>query len=284
MFRLSSIGYEPTLYFLMCHDNINIHQSVNSYLIIFFLIYAITTLSSFLSILTNSLGVNNMPVTTRSMARGGLQDDASSVPLPLHPPTCTNAIDTTPDCVDLRNSSMHLVSLPELPNQSSLTSSSTEHNCTSASISRLDFEISEFETLKLTHPESLPVVSILNSSQFFLMESDCKDDVISSVPSSSPSSNDEILKVLTAISSQMVVGQHDLQQQLVSSNLYLKTELEKVREEDGIHDYRKYPSIYCTPIASSVSNSSPLTPPLSSMGFPLSLHHLVIFKVKCSQS
>jgi hypothetical protein len=66
----------------------------------------------------------------------------------------------------------------------------------------------------------------------FLMEYDCKDDVFSSVPSSSTSSNDEILKILTAISSQMVVGQHDLHQQLVSSNMYLKTELQKVRVEN----------------------------------------------------
>jgi hypothetical protein len=48
------------------------------------------------------------------------------------------------------------------------------------------------------------------------MEADCKEKQW--VSNTSSSSNDEILKILTAISSQMVVGQQDLQNQLVNSN------------------------------------------------------------------
>jgi len=87
-------------------------------LIIFFIVIAIMTLSSFLSIPTIFASVYTVPVTTRSMVKGGLQDDAISVPLPLHCPTCTNAIYTTPDFVDLRDTSS------------------------------TDFKISEFETSK----------------------------------------------------------------------------------------------------------------------------------------
>jgi hypothetical protein len=65
------------------------------------------------------------------------------------------------------------------------------------------------------------------------MESDCKEEGISTVPgSSSSSSNDEILKILTAISSQMVVSYQDLQNQLISNNHQLKEELQGVKEEN----------------------------------------------------
>jgi hypothetical protein len=63
------------------------------------------------------------------------------------------------------------------------------------------------------------------------MESDCKEEVVSTAPSFSvSSSNDEILKILTAISSQ-IIGHQDLQSQLVSNNLHLTEELKRVREE-----------------------------------------------------
>ncbi len=62
------------------------------------------------------------------------------------------------------------------------------------------------------------------------MKADCKEEP--RVPSTSSSSNDEILKILTAISSQMVVGHQDLQSQLISSNQSLTAELQRVREEN----------------------------------------------------
>jgi len=63
------------------------------------------------------------------------------------------------------------------------------------------------------------------------MEPECEEEHVSSASKPSATPNDEILKILTAISSQMVVGQQDLQNQLISSSTFLKNELQKVREE-----------------------------------------------------
>jgi hypothetical protein len=100
------------------------------------------------------------------------------------------------------------------------------------------------------------------------MESDCKEEGISTVPgSSSSSSNDEILKILTAISSQMVVGHQDLQNQLISNNHQLKEELQHVKEEN-----EKFRQEICAEISTSSSvppMPTPTVPPVVSTPVPL---------------
>ncbi len=170
-----------------------------------------------------------MPVTTQSMAKGGLQDDTNPVLLPSSRLTCNNAITNTPDYGDVRNSVLQVDYLPELIHQSTTTPSSLEaDSCSLESTINFEFDISNFENSKLLPIISLPVLSTSNSSQFSLMESDCREEPSPLMPSSSTSSNDEILKLLTAILSQMVVGHQDLQNQLLRSNDSLKAELEKV--------------------------------------------------------
>ena len=74
-----------------------------------------------------------------------------------------------------------------------------------------------------------------------------------------PSSNDEILKILTAISSQMVVGHQDLQNQLLSSNQTLQAELQKVREEN--EKFKQEMRAELSGISSSPTTTVPILAP-----------------------
>jgi hypothetical protein len=89
------------------------------------------------------------------------------------------------------------------------------------------------------------------------------------------SSNDEILKILTAISSQMHAGHQDLQSQLVSNNLHLQEELQRVREDNErfkqkiraeISSSPSPPTVVLPPVIPNVSTSVPVTTSVSSMG------------------
>jgi hypothetical protein len=64
------------------------------------------------------------------------------------------------------------------------------------------------------------------------MESDYQDNKAPIEPTASSTSNDEIIKVLTAISSRMATGHQELQNQLICNDLKLETELQRVREEN----------------------------------------------------
>jgi hypothetical protein len=158
--------------------------------------------------------------------------------------------------------------LPDLFNQAQDTPSSSEFDSNLDSFVDLDFENSEFENFKLKKSTSLPILIISNTSQLCNMESDCKEEGISTVPgSSSSSSNDEILKILTAISSQMVVGHQDLQNQLISNNHQLKEELQHVKEEN-----EKFRQEICAEISTSSSvppMPTPTVPPVVSTPVPL---------------
>ncbi len=129
------------------------------------------------------------------------------------------------------------------------------------------------------------------------MESDYQDSKVpvNQPPSFSP--NDEILKMLTAISSQMVVGQQDLQNQLIHNDLKLQTELQRVLEENekfkqeiraelqgnssqpNISGHTSSPSV---PMTSSPPQPVSSSPTLS--GGPHCHRFLLIFKCKCWRS
>ena len=174
----------------------------------------------------------NMPVVTRSQTKSGLQKNNTFAPLPSYRPTCSNAIFTSSNATVLEFTSTDLIPLPELINQSNNTPSSSEQDSYSASSNDSEFEISNFENSRILFSTSLLSSSISNSSQFSPMDSDCKEDHASGSSPTISTSNDEILKILTALSSQMVVGHQDLQKQLLSSNNFLKAELHKVKEEN----------------------------------------------------
>jgi hypothetical protein len=107
---------------------------------------------------------------------------------------------------------------------------SSERDSVSALSLLSHFEIPNFENFKLDNTLSLLSGPHFEISHNFDMEADCKEEP--QLLSTSSSSNDEILKILTAILSQMVVGHQDLQSQLVNSNQSLTAELQKVREEN----------------------------------------------------
>jgi hypothetical protein len=117
-----------------------------------------------------------MPATTRSMAKGGLQNDVSSAPPPSTCPACTNANTVAPRLGEFEHSSSSLDLLPVLIHQSNVTPSLSEHDSISDSSLASDFEVSNFETYKICDTSSLLYVSYFETSHNFRMESDYKEE------------------------------------------------------------------------------------------------------------
>ena len=216
----------------MCHAILALLRHVQFLTLFIILSISVATVFSALVIdSTLSSGtIATMPVTTRSMAKGGLQKNITSAPPPFQCPTCTNAIPNVLPAGESKSSLSSQILLPGRIIQAETTQSSSTWDSDSNSSSSLHSGISNFQNFKIAGPSSLLYVSQPDSNHFFEMEADCKEEP--QVTSTSSSSNDEILKILTAISSQMVVGQQDLQNQLLSSNQSLQAELQKVRDEN----------------------------------------------------
>jgi hypothetical protein len=106
---------------------------------------------------------------------------------------------------------MIIQDLPDLINQLHLTPSLSDYDSSSASSLDTTFEISKFGNLKFESTIPLSTVHSFKLSQFSNMESDCKDNDPPAVSSNSMPSHEEVLKILTAISSQMVVCHQELQ-------------------------------------------------------------------------
>ncbi len=96
--------------------------------------------------------------------------------------------------------------------------SSSDYDSLSASSLDKIFEISKFGNLKFESTIPSSTVHSFKSSQFSNMESDCKDNDASAVSSNLMPSHEEVLKILTGISSQMVVGHQELQLQLINNS------------------------------------------------------------------
>jgi len=64
------------------------------------------------------------------------------------------------------------------------------------------------------------------------MESDYQDSQAAMDQKTSSSPNEEIIQMLTAISTRMVSGQQDLQNQLIRNDLKLEAELQRVRDDN----------------------------------------------------
>jgi hypothetical protein len=168
------------------------------------------------------------------MAKGGLQTSTSSVPLPFHSSTCNNAITVTSESTEITPSVTESLPLSKLVDKTHLISPVLDIDQPFSSSLDSNFELLEFENSKFSSTSlSFENITTLPLSQFSNMESDCKKGSnASSMPKASASSNDEILQVRMAISSQVVVGHQDLQNQLISSNQQLQTELQRVCEDN----------------------------------------------------
>jgi hypothetical protein len=235
----------------MCNTSDSLYRSR-------YLFYLILILVSFtikkISILTLSALVVGlslpMPVTTRSRARGGLQNNNTFVPPPSPScPTCSSAIATIPTTTEVDTTSINSLLLPELCQQSSLSISSSEADTCSSSSLDLDCEISKFENLEIPIPSMVSVSSNLKLSQKFKMESDCVDN--KAVAKHDPgTSNEEILQILTATSTQMISGQQDLQ-----------AELQRVRDENEQFKQAIRTELLASTTQMSPSEVSTMSPP-----------------------
>jgi len=172
-----------------------------------------------------------MPVITRSQANGGLQDQCSA-PLPLLRATCSNAITSSSEINHSTISEDSSINLPALVHQTQPSVSSSEYDNNSTSSLDSDFETLKFKNFKLSSSSVHTADNYFELSQFSRMESDYQDSKPPVDSNISSSSNDEIIKMLTALSNCMVTGQQDLQNQLIRNDLKLESELQRIREEN----------------------------------------------------
>jgi len=147
LFRLLSIGYEPPLYFLMCHAQRLLLWHVLFWLGALIIVSLSPTIQRpFVTLSVFSRVQTKMPVTTRSMTKGGLQDITSSAPPLSLRPTCSNAIFNNSESSVYINSPSPEEQLPEWSLPLNATSSSSDYVSDSSSSLDLDFENSKFET------------------------------------------------------------------------------------------------------------------------------------------
>jgi hypothetical protein len=203
-------------------------DTINGIRYLFVIIQLITFFSTFSVVqsLVFTETTLSMPVKTQSMTKGGLQNTIDPVPPPSTCLTCPNAITSTPKSTVLTDSTDLLLELPELSKRSTLSLSSSEFDSsTNSSLDEDEFENFKFQNFKLSSGTLLSTHNFQPRAQFVTMESDCQDTKLLG--------DDEILNMLTAISSRMVAGHQDLQNQLIHNDLKLETELQRVREENA---------------------------------------------------
>jgi hypothetical protein len=188
-----------------------------------------------------------------------------------------------PLSVALDTTSINSIPLPDLIHQVLPDSSSSTFD--EGSLLSLDttFEISKFQTLKILMQNFETVVSSDHLSQNFKMESNYVDAAQPLTQENSGTSNDEILKILRAISSQMITGQQDLQ-----------LEIQCVRDDHEKFKQEVQSKLCATSPTVSLDQSSPVHLPVAPQGINLliyylhlclvvvlQLHHRQIFKIRC---
>ena len=175
-----------------------------------------------------------MPVLTRSMMKRGLQPPPGSVGI-LTCPTCyTDGSINSSSPTDFPPKISSLSSVPELIDQCDISLSSSESDDSSVALGDEDSEISNFENFELSETSS-PVHSCHNLSLNHLpkMESDCVDNSPPSIKVDGGSSNqDNIMQMLTIISTKMMDTIQELQNQLATNDLKYTAELQKLSQEN----------------------------------------------------
>jgi hypothetical protein len=215
-----------------------------------------------------------MPVVTRSMLRkrdSGINDISTEI--------STLSTDHT---INLAISSSPISSLP-VP---SLPVSSCEPSSVLVS-SDTQFEISNTNNLEFSNLCGLcPVSTICHSSQFFQMESECDENNStmkrdSDPPDSLRPNEENIMKVLMAISNQMMANMQDLQNQilqnhqdlqdqLIQNDLKLTAEIQRLNQDHEAFKQQSRAalmSLQSSPLPTSFPQvSNPIPDPSSSVG------------------
>jgi hypothetical protein len=175
----------------------------------------------------------DMPVTTRSMIKCGLQPPPGSVGLLTCPTCCTDGITTTSSSTGLPLPVDSSSFVPELIDQCELSSSSSESDDSSSLLSDGSYEISKFENFELVANATTETTRHnLNYCQFSRMESDFEDPQIVSVKvDNGQASQDDIMKMLSLISNQMMGTIQDLQNRLTQNELKFTSEIQRLSAE-----------------------------------------------------
>jgi hypothetical protein len=255
--RLSSIGYEPFMFFLMCTAfDCGIHNYVIQLTTLFILLIAVNSI-----LLDHSIGLHwqihsivllQMPVLTRPMAKRILQISSESVSSVSQSASAADHTDIS--LSSSLNDFMATISpLPELIDQDCSSDSSSERDDFSSFSLEENFEISNFETSVnfetsdiLCHPQHC--LYNLETLQNLNMATDCNDNCSSRVtpsatldhslssapirPEHSPPNQDSIMEMLHLISNQMVVTNQDLREQLAATELKFTQELNRIKQEN----------------------------------------------------
>jgi hypothetical protein len=153
-----------------------------------------------------------MPVLTRSMMRRRDADNKSSISNSASSSWTTNILDSSSSQYQLPSSSLSLLD-------------------ESVIIFENQFETSNDNNLKISNLCQLCTTSQI-SSQFSNMESECNDDdnimkTEPNPPDLPPTTQDDIMKVLMAISSQMMANTQDLQGQILCNAKELQDQLSR---------------------------------------------------------
>jgi len=175
----------------------------------------------------------DMPVTTQSKMKRGLQPHSGSAGLLTCPTCCTdgNIINNTDKFLPLDSSSQ----VPELVNQCDVSSSSSEAD-DSSSLSCVDsFQISNFENFEfLTNASDVFQTHNFEVSQSTSrMASNCNDSKMTSVKNDTgQDTQKDIMKMLSIISNQMMGTIQDLQVQLTQTESKFTSDIQHLSAEN----------------------------------------------------
>jgi hypothetical protein len=192
----------------------------------------------------HSIASDIMPATTRSMSKRMIVSDRNQ------------SSDTLVHCDET------------FIDESVLSSSSLDTGpCHSVISNFQNLELSKFQTSSFTSSHNNQLSSYkVGSFQNHTMESDCEENRLGQLKTEVSSTSNEILTMLSAISSQMMVGHQDLQQQ----NSLLSAELQKVIADtdnfkkemrDELSRLQQHTvSLSSTPMVSNIQSSSFASP------------------------
>jgi len=217
----------------------------------------------------------DMPVTTRSMMKRGLQPPLGSAGLLTCPTCCTDGKTINNTDILFHSDSSSLI--PELIDQCALSSSSSEADDSSSLLSAASFQISNFENFELLSNASNDFSNhnFDISHSISRMESGCNDTKMTSINTDTgQATQDDIMNMLSIISNQMMGTIQDLRNQLTQTESKFTSEIQRLSCENEqfrqniLADLQSSATTMNTTVAAAVpSTSNILRTPLSS-GLP----------------
>jgi hypothetical protein len=193
----------------------------------------------------------DMPVTTRSMMKHGLQPPPGSIGLLTCLTCCTDGAIDTSSSTTLQPLSALVSQVHELIDQCELSSSSSESDDSSSMSSNDLFELSKVENFEIfTNASAEPTCYNSNSCHSFEMDPDCDNNKIASVKMDNGQTNqDDIMNMLSLISPKMMDTIQDLQNQLTQNELKFTLELQRISAENETFRQNILTSIHAPPLA-----------------------------------